>query len=53
VKFLSLRKDEKESNKLNKEEYWRPPPDDIYKINIGASFHADLKKRRLGLYYSK
>jgi hypothetical protein len=48
VKFLFLRKDEKESNKLNKEECWRPPLDDIYKINIGASFHANLKKKEAG-----
>ena len=44
MEFEKLTKDQKESNKLNKEECWRPPPDDIYKINIDGSFRANLKK---------
>jgi hypothetical protein len=31
-------------NKLIKDELWRPPPDDVYKINVDVSFYADLKK---------
>lgn len=53
MEFEKLKEDRKESFKLNKEECWRPPLGDIYKINIDASFQADLKKRRLGLYYLK
>lgn len=33
---------------MNKDELRRPPADNVHKINIDASFHADLKRRKLG-----
>jgi len=40
---LNLKEIRKVSN-LREKETWSPPPDDVYKINVDASFHADTKK---------
>jgi hypothetical protein len=29
---------------LREKETWKPPPDDVYKINVDASFQAETKK---------
>jgi hypothetical protein len=48
----NFRREPKHPKKLIKDELWRPPPDDVYKINVDASFYADLNKGGWGFIIS-